>query len=166
MDDQTRRSVTWMKQHSVEDLATLLKIFNGGSEPNFSLEELARRQPAIRSAVCPHQPVSHSSGLQSLPLRDRDAALYPPAGIKRSVADYVHDPARLLHDEAQCHCGNVSCHLAGVRHAFIRSRPSAERRAIRRFSSNWKSGSRRSPASRQSLCSPTPVRKANTRACS
>ena len=46
--------------------------------------------------------------------RDRNAALYAPARSARSFTLPFHDPARLLHDEVECDCGDVSDFVAGV----------------------------------------------------
>ena len=76
-----------------------------------------------------------------------------------------HDSARLMHDETQRHGGDVSGVLAGICASCIRLRRVSRREATRRFSSSWKNGWRKSPASPAFRCSRTPVRRANTRGC-
>ncbi len=77
------------------------------------------------------------------------------------------DPAGLLHHEAQRGRRDAARDLAGVRpHAPVRARRT-RRRAITR----WPTSSppwlcRHHAASPRSRCSPTPARRANTRACS
>ena len=117
-------------------------------------------------ACCAAQPIPDPPGLQPLPHRDRDAALPAPARGQGPRARPRHDPARLLHDEAERHDRDDPGHLARVRRpASVRARrpgrglPAAVRRARG-------AGCARSPASPRSRCSPTPARRANTPACS
>ena len=83
----------------------------------------------------------------------------------RPVADALDDPARLVHDEAQRHRRDDPGDLAGVR----RAAPVRARRAgaglQRAVPASWRRGWPRSPASRRCRCSPTPARRASTRAC-
>src|SRR3989442_268765 len=53
--------------------------------------------------AAPHFVLSDAPGVPPLPLRDRDAALHQAARSARPVAHVGHDPARLVHDEAQRH---------------------------------------------------------------
>ena len=48
------------------------------------------------------EPVSDARCVPFLPFGNRDAALPEATGIKRSFLNQLHDPAWLLHDEAQC----------------------------------------------------------------
>ncbi len=61
------------------------------------------------------QRVPHPPGLPQPPLGDVDAALPAQAGRLRRGAGPGHDPARLLHDEAQRDHRDGADHLAGVR---------------------------------------------------
>ena len=63
--------------------------------------DAARIRPAGRAAA--HQPVPDPPGVPPPPLRDRDAALPAPAGGPGRGARPGHDPARLLHHEAERH---------------------------------------------------------------
>ena len=83
----------------------------------------------------------------------------------RSRARPRHDPARLLHHEAQRHRGDDPADLAGIRRAAsVRAAPSRPR-AITRCSSGSKSGCATSPAMTRSRCSRIPARRANMPAC-
>src|SRR5436189_5421942 len=64
---------------------------------------------AIRN---PHFRVSHASDLQHARHRDRNAALSEEARVAGSVTHHFDDSAWLMHDEAQCHRGNVPDLLA------------------------------------------------------
>ena len=87
-------------------------------------------------------------------LADKDLAL-----------DRIDDPARLVHDEAQRDQRDDPDHLARVRaHPPVRAgRPAA---GLRRSSTrSCAPGCARPPATPASACSPTPARRASTRAC-
>ena len=104
-------------------------------------------------------------GLPPVSLRDRDAALHAPAGRPRSRARPHHDPARLLHDEAQRHGRDDADHLAGVlRPASVRAGRAGAGlcRDVRRSRSE---SSARSPATTRSRCSRIPARRANMPGC-
>ena len=93
-----------------------------------TLRSRTSHAPFARTIAIPHAP-----RLQPLPLRDRDAPLHQAARIARSLAHRFDDPARLLHDEAQRHGGNVPRVLAGVRARFIRSRPIEQTRGYQKL---------------------------------
>ena len=89
--------------------------------------EVARR--ASREGLARKIAVPHASGLQPLPLRDRDAALPAQARRQGRGARPLDDPAGLLHDEAQRHERDDPGHLARVRARSIRSRRPTSGRA-------------------------------------
>ena len=74
------------------DLEAIAALF--GAKAGAADAERAARQAA-------RQGVSDPAGLPRKPLRDRDDALPAPAGRQGSGARPHHDPARLLHHEAQ-----------------------------------------------------------------
>ena len=84
----------------------------------------------------------------------------------RPLARALDDPARLLHHEAQRDRRDDAGDLARARRAAsVRAgRPGA--RATTSCSPSSSAGWPRSPASRPCRCSPTPARRASTRACS
>ena len=125
----------------------------------------ARRRAAPAGRAGAHQRLPHAPGLQHAPQRDRDAALHPPPVRQGPGAGPQHDPAGLVHDEAQRHQRDDPDHLARVRaRASVRAgRPA---RGLPRCStSSCASGSSRPPATPASACSPTPARRASTPAC-
>ncbi|CAK7282556.1 hypothetical protein SGPA1_20531 [Streptomyces misionensis JCM 4497] len=75
-----------------------------------------RRRRAARGAAARRR-LPHPSGLPPAPLRDRHAALPAQAGRPRLRARPRHDPAGLLHHEAQRDHRDGAGHLAGVRRA-------------------------------------------------
>ena len=76
----------------------------------------ARCQHRRRAAVPGAAPgcVPDPSGVQHPPRRNRAAALHAHAGRQGSGAGPQHDPAGLVHHEAQRHGGNAADHLAGI----------------------------------------------------
>ncbi len=86
-----------------EDLDDLFSAFNEGVAPDFSARSLAARGPAPALPVVGAADVAvpRAPGLPPLPLRDRDASVPAPARVPRPVAQHEHDPARLVHDEAE-----------------------------------------------------------------
>ena len=69
----------------------------------------------------------------TLPHRDRDAALHPQARSRATCrSTHVDDPARLVHDEAQRHQRDDPGDLAGVRRACTRSRRPSRREGYQR----------------------------------
>ena len=82
----------------------------------------ARRGGAARGAAA-DVGVPDAPGVQRAPLRDGDAALPAPPRRPRLRARPRHDPARLLHDEAQRDHRDGAGHLARVRRpAPVRAR--------------------------------------------
>ena len=93
-----------------------------------------RRGRAARGAAA-HRRLPHAPGLPPAPLRDRDAALPAQARRPRLRAGPRHDPARLLHDEAQRDHRDGAGHLARVRRSCTPSRRPSRPRATSRSSS-------------------------------
>ena len=84
-----------------------------------------RRRSSRESGYLTH-PVFHEP-----PQRDGDAALPAPALRPRLRPGPRHDPARLLHDEAQRHHRDGGDHLARVRRRCTRSPRAAQTEGIR-----------------------------------
>ncbi len=83
----------------------------------------------------PRPAVHDAPGVPRAPFRDRDAALPAPAVRPRPGAGPHHDPARLLHHEAERHGGDGADHLARLlRHPPVRAGGAGARlrRAVRR----------------------------------
>ncbi len=74
---------------------------------------LSRLPPA--QGADPNVGLSDPSGLSHEPRRKRDDALHAPPRRPRPRARPRHDPARLVHDEAQRHGRDAAHHLAGIR---------------------------------------------------
>ena len=110
-----------------------------------------------RDVVLPDAP-----GVQRVPLRDRDDALPAGAGRPRLRARPRHDPARLVHDEAQPGGVHGADQLPGLRQpAPVRA--GRGRRGLRRARSPTSSaGWPRSPATTGSACSRTPAARASS----
>ena len=87
-------------------------------EPGYRLpKNLLRTSDYLTPSDLPHEP-----------RRKRDDPLHPPALRPRSGARPRHDPARLLHDEAERDRGNAADHLAGIlRHPSFRAGRSGAR---------------------------------------
>jgi len=86
------------------------------------------------------------------------------ARVPRSLPDAQHDPARLLHHEAERHRGNAAHHLARLLPAApLRPRPQAAGYA--QIFQELEAMLARSPDFRASRYSRTPARKASTRGC-
>ena len=151
-----------------EDVQALCEVF-GATAPHRERRGQRDRRRRGRDrprGAAPHQPVPHPSGVQPLPLRDRDAALHAPARVARSVADPVDDPARLVHHEAERHRRDGADHLAGVRNRLHPFAPAdAGGRLSRDLQAARGDGWPRSPASPRCRCSRTPARRASTPAC-
>ena len=93
--------------------------------------EMHGRGGRIPARVRADVAVPHAPGLPPLPLRDRDAALPQAAREPRPLARARHDPARLVHDEAERDGRDDPGHVARVRpHPSVRARAS-RRRATR-----------------------------------
>ncbi len=105
----------------------------GGAEPRLQ-GRLPRGRPGGRRghrdprAVRPPERVPDAPRLQPLPLRDGDAALHPHAGVARPVADALHDPAGVVHHEAERHRGDVPGDVAGDQRAAPLRPARADRR--------------------------------------
>ena len=124
-----------------------------------------RRPSAARGAAPHRREYLDPRGVQHPPQRDRDAALPAPALGARLRARPRHDPARLLHDEAQ------RDHRDGAGQPARLRRP-APVRAGRRTppaTASWSTSSRagwpRSPATTGSRSSRTPARRASSPGC-
>ena len=98
----------------------------------------AARRPAVAEGARAHLRLPDPSGLLDPPLRDGDAALPAPPRRPRLRAGPRHDPARLVHHEAQRDDRDGRGDLAGVRRgAPLRTaradprHPRARRRAER-----------------------------------
>jgi glycine dehydrogenase len=142
-----------------EDVAALLHIF-GNEHPGRS----ARRRAALRdsghAAAARADPAT--SGVQHAPHRTRHAALPEAPAEPRPGAGPRHDPARLLHHEAQRRRRDDPGLLARVR-ADASLRPARPGAGLRRTDHrSGETSSRRSPASMPSACNRTPARRANT----
>ncbi len=121
--------------------------------------------PLLPDRAAPHQRLPDAPGVQHPPQRDRNAALHARAVRQGPGAGPHHDPAGLVHHEAQRHQRDDPGHLAGVRaHPSVRAgRP--DRRLRTAATTNSKPGCARRPATTPSACSPTPARRASTPAC-
>ena len=73
--------------------------------------------PEYRLPKSSHSPISlfDASGLPHEPGGERDDALHAPSRRPGSGARPRDDPARLMHDEAQCDGRDAAHHVAGVR---------------------------------------------------
>ena len=122
------------------------------------------RRRAARGAAADHA-LPDPRGVRDPPQRDRDAALPAPALRPRLRPRPRHDPARLLHDEAQ------RDHRDGAGLAARLRRPAPVRagrgraRATAAWSTTSRAGWRRSPATTGSRSSPTPARRASSPGC-
>ena len=100
-----------------QDVAELLEAF-AGAPVGFTPEQLAAElEPAVPEAHARRSAFLTHPVFNSLPLRDRDAALPEPAAGARPLARAVDDPARLVHDEAQRHRRDAPGDVAGARAA-------------------------------------------------
>ena len=75
----------------------------------------ARGSAAVGCRAGAHLRLPHPPGVLDPPLRDRDAALPAPPGRPRLRPRPGHDPAGLVHHEAQRHHRDGGRHLARVR---------------------------------------------------
>ena len=120
----TRSAVACDETHRRRDVAAVVAP-RSACDAAAPLDDAPRtRCPAALRRTTPFltHPVFHRA-----PLRDGDAALPAPAVRPRPRARPHHDPARLVHDEAQRHHRDGAGHLAGVRrHPPVRAaRPGA-----------------------------------------
>jgi hypothetical protein len=115
--DATHVGVSLDETTTREDIALLWTVFShpvGGPAhgPDFdTVEAVVERRSRMRWPVLrlPDPP-----GVQPLPLGNRDAALPALAGRQGPGAGPHHDPAGLVHHEAERHQRNDSGHLAGI----------------------------------------------------
>ena len=114
-------------------LGAVVAAFGGSAAPAAGGADASPR-PGARHRV------PDPSGVPQPPQRDRDAALPAPARRPRLRAGPRHDPAGLVHDEAQRHHRDGADHLAGVRGpAPVRAgRPGGRQR--RSWCTSWSSG--------------------------
>jgi glycine dehydrogenase len=108
--------------------------------------------PPPRADEIPHPPVSSTATTAR-----RDAALPAPPRRPRLRARPHHDPARLVHDEAQRHDRDGADHLARVRRRPPVRAPPTRRPGLPRAHRQLEPGCARSPATTRSPCSPTPA---------
>ncbi len=101
-----------------EELARLAAVLGG---------ELGSAAPSHPGGAGAQHAVPRAGGVQRAPRRARDAALPQAAGGQGHRAEPQHDPARLLHDEAECDGGDDPDHPARLRrHPSVRAgRPDA-----------------------------------------
>ena len=118
-----------------------------------------RRRPARVAAS--HDGLPHPRGVLRPPQRDRDAALPAAALGARLRARPRHDPARLLHDEAQRHRRDGAGVAAQASPTCTRSRRPRTPSATASSSSSSRAGWRRSPATTRCRSSRTPARRAS-----
>ena len=115
---------------------TLWSVFAPGRRAaRRSRSSIARStKPSARAAAAPER-LPRPSGVPAPPQRDRDAALPAPAAGPGPGARPQHDPARLVHDEAERDHRDDPGDLAGVRRpASVRAARSGRRlpAAVRR----------------------------------
>ena len=117
------------------------------------------RVPARRAA--PDQRLPGPSGVQPPPQRDRDDALPSPPAGEGSGARSHHDPARLVHHEAERRERDDPDHLAGLRRAasLRAARPGGGLHAS--CSPTSRAGSPRSRGSTPCRCSRMPAARAS-----
>ncbi len=96
------------------DVRVLLEIFGRGGRASGCRRPGRRRQPPLVGRQRPPEPLSHPSRLQHAPLGDGDAPLHASARSARSLAHPRHDPARLLHHEAERDGRDAAGDLAGL----------------------------------------------------
>ena len=88
-----------------------------------------RRRVRTADRAAPHHGLPDPPGLQHPPLRDGDAPLPAPALGARLRPGPRHDPARLVHDEAQRDHGDGAGEPARLRRTCTRSHPPRTPRA-------------------------------------
>ena len=113
-----------------------------------------------------HVAVPDPPGVPRAPLGDRDAALPAPPRRPRLRARPRHDPARLLHDEAQRDDRDGADHQSRLRRPAPVRAGRASSTATRSCSPTCRTGWPRSPATTRCRCSPTPGRRASSPGCS
>ena len=83
---------------------------SGGAPPRRSGSDQNRSAGYLAA----HGIVPGATGLSQISFGDRAAAIHAAAVRSRPGARPLHDPARLLHHETQCHGGNDAADLAGI----------------------------------------------------
>ncbi len=113
----------------------------------------------------PQDRLPRARGVQQPPLRDPDAALPAPAQRPRLRAGPRHDPARLVHHEAQRDDRDGAGEPAGLRRPAPVRAGRGRRRATSGSSTSSRAGWPRSPATTGSASSPTPAPRASSPGC-
>ena len=157
--DDDRVGITLDETASDEDIAAVAAAFGAvvsGEEPD------GDRLPGglVRGVGIPHP-----AGVSPSPVGDRDAALPARTRGEGSGAQRVDDPARLVHDEAECGGRDDAAELAGGQRACIRSCRRTRARVTAGCSRSSRHGWRKSPGSPRFRCSRMPDRRANMPAC-
>ena len=135
-----------------DDLRALAGLLGGGR-----WTALAPRHPA-RGAACAHRRSSPARCSTQPSRRTRDAALPEAAGGQGRRAEPQHDPARLLHDEAERHGGDDPDHAARASPTSIPFAPADQTQGyLTLIDAAGVAGCARSPASPPSRCSPMPA---------
>ena len=127
-----------------------------------------RRAPLAErpGGAAAHERVPRPTRCSTRTARRRHDALPQAPRRPRLRARPGHDPARLVHDEAQRRHRDGGRHLARVRaRPPVRAR-GRRRAATSRSSSSSRPGSPRSPATTPCRCSRTPAARASSPACS
>ncbi len=124
------------------------------------------RRGRRRSGVTARDRLPHPPGLHRTPLRDGDAALPAAPGRPRLRARPRHDPARLVHDEAQRDHRDGAGDQPGLRATSTRSPRPTSSTGTGSCSPTCRPGWPRSPATTRCRCSPTPARRASSPGCS
>ena len=101
--DADRVGISFDETSDEADLAAIATLF-GATAPAAA--------PSALSGAGPRQELPHPAGVPREPLRDRDDAVPAAAGRQGSGARPRHDPAGLLHDEAQRRRGDDAGELA------------------------------------------------------
>ena len=110
-------------------LAELVDVFAPGAGASVARCGDRRGLPFVRRHARPRIRLPDAPGVQHAPLRDGDDAVPQVPRRQGLRARPRHDPARLVHDEAQRRHRDGSRHLAGVRAASTRSHPRRMSRA-------------------------------------
>jgi glycine dehydrogenase len=101
-----------------KDVLDILAVFNGGKAPGyFGVRAGGQSRGGLSGAAGADQPVPETGRLQHASFGNGNAALFAAAGKPGFIVDNFHDPARLLHDEAQRHGGDAAHFVAGIRPA-------------------------------------------------
>ena len=101
------------------DVAEILSVFAGAMDrpaPD-RRHQCSRDDPELAGWAGPAVGVSHAPGLRPSSVRDADDAVSQAVGAAGRRARHVHDPPRLLHDEAHRRLRDPSSLLARLRRA-------------------------------------------------